>query len=67
MNLVWIRHCHYFALLLYIPANNYMYGHGWMVSLPNHTLFMGKLEQAVNQFVHILLLITDNLTTTLLK
>ena len=37
------------------------YGHGGTVSSPNHTFFLGKLEQAVNQcFVHILLLVTDN-------
>ena len=37
------------------------YGHGGMVSSPNHPFFLGKLEQAVNQyFVHILSLVTDN-------
>ena len=37
------------------------YGHGRTVSSPNHTFFLGKLEQAVNQyFVHILSLVTDN-------
>ena len=47
-----------FVLLLYIPINSY--GHGRMVSSPNHT-FRGKLDQAVNQyFVHILSLATDN-------
>ena len=36
------------------------YGHGGTVSSPNHTFFLGKLEQAVNQyFVHILSLVTD--------
>ena len=36
------------------------YAHGRMVSSPNHTFFLGKLEQAVNQFfVHILSLVTD--------
>ena len=36
-------------------------GHVGTVSSPNHTFFLGKLEQAVNQYsVHILLLITDN-------
>ena len=36
-------------------------GHGGMVSSPNHTFFLGKFEQAVNQyFVHILSLVTDN-------
>ena len=37
------------------------YGHGGMVSWPNHTFFLGKHEQAVNKyFVHILSLATDN-------
>ena len=36
-----------FVLLLYIPVNSY--GHGGMVSSPNHTFFQDKLEQAVNQ------------------
>ena len=37
------------------------YGHGGTVSSPNHTLFLGKLEQAVNQyFEHILSLVTYN-------
>ena len=37
------------------------YGHGGTVSSPNHTNFLGKLEQAVNQyFMHILSLETDN-------
>ena len=37
------------------------YGHCGTVSSPNHTFFLGKLEQAVNQyFVHILSLVTDN-------
>ena len=36
------------------------YGHGGMVSSHNHTFFLGKLEQTVNQFfVHILSLVTD--------
>ena len=36
------------------------YGHCGTVSSPNH-FFLGKLEQAVNQyFVHILSLVTDN-------
>ena len=43
----------WFDLLLYITGNSY--GHVGMVSSPNHTFFLGKLEQAVNQyFVHIL-------------
>ena len=37
------------------------YGHGGTVSSPNHTFFLGKLEQAVNQyFMHILSPVTDN-------
>ena len=37
------------------------YGHGGTVSSPNHTFFLGKLEQTVNQFfLHILSLVTDN-------
>ena len=37
------------------------YGHGGTVSSHSHTFFLGKLEQAVNQyFVHILSLVTDN-------
>ena len=36
-------------------------GHGVTVSPPNHTFFLGKLEESVNQyFVHILSLVTDN-------
>ena len=49
-----------FVLLLMSQVNSY--GHGGTVSLPNHTLFLGKLEQAVNMyFVHILSLVTDNI------
>ena len=37
------------------------YGHGGTVSSPNHTFFLGKLEEAVNQyFMHILSLVTNN-------
>ena len=40
-------------------VNNY--GHGGTVSSPNPTFFLGKLEEAVNQyFMHILFLVTDN-------
>ena len=49
------------GLILYVPVNSY--GHVGMVSSPNHTIFMGKLDEAViyNQyFVHILALVTDN-------
>ena len=49
----------WFGLLLYGPVNSY--GHVRAVSSPNHIFFLGKLEQAVNQyFVHILSLVTDN-------
>ena len=49
----------WFGLLLYVPGNSF--GHEGMVSSPNYTLFLGKLEQAVNQyFMHILSLVTDN-------
>ena len=35
-------------------------GHGGKVGSPNHTFFLGKLEQAFNQYlVHILSLVTD--------
>ena len=48
-----------FGLLLYVTVNSY--GHVGMVSTPNHTFFLGKLEQAVDQcLVHILPLVTDN-------
>ena len=37
------------------------YGHGGTVISPNHTFFLGKIEQAVDQnFVHTLSLVTDN-------
>ena len=49
----------WFGLLLYFQVNSNF--HVKTVSSPNHTFFLGKLEQAVNQyFVHILLLVTDN-------
>ena len=49
----------WFGLLLYVPGNSY--DHVGTVSSPNHTFFLGKLEQVVNQcFVHMLLLVTDN-------
>ena len=48
-----------FVLLLYVPVNSF--DHGGTISSPNHTFFLGKFEEAVNQyFVHILLLVTDN-------
>ena len=49
---------YFFVLLLH--SSHHYYGHVRMVSLPNHTLFLGKLEQVVNQyFVHILSLVTE--------
>ena len=37
------------------------YGHCGVVSSPNHTFLLGKLDQAVNQyFVEILSLVTDS-------
>ena len=37
------------------------YGHGMTVSSPNHTSFLGKLEQAVNSYsMHIFSLVTDS-------
>ena len=51
--------CFLLWLMLYIPVN--IYGHVGTVRSPNHTFFLSKLDQAVNQyFVHILLLVTDN-------
>ena len=37
-----------FGLLLNIPVNSY--GHVGTVSSPNHTIFLGKLDKAVNQY-----------------
>ena len=61
--LLWILLVIYVCLFVFCcftsTVNNY--GHGGTVSLPNHTFFLGKLEQAVNQyFVHLLSLVTDN-------
>ena len=51
-----------FDLLLYIPVNSY--GPVVIFSLPNHTFFLGKLEQAVNQyFVYVISLVNDNNST----
>ena len=48
-----LMHLFLFVLLLHIPVNSY--GHVGMVSSPSQTFFLGKLEQAVNQYsVHIL-------------
>ena len=50
-----------FCLFCCFTSQGNCYGHGGTVSSPNHTLFLGKLEQAVNQyFMHILWLVTDN-------
>ena len=48
-----------FVLLLYVPSQQlWSWGEG-QFHLPH--FFLGKLEQAVNQYsVHILLLVTDN-------
>ena len=49
----------WFGLILYVSVNNY--GHVQMVSSPNQTFFLGKLDKVVNQyFVQILSLVTDN-------
>ena len=41
-----------FSLMLYVRVNSY--NHVGVVSSPNHTFFLGKLDQAVNQyFVHL--------------
>ena len=48
-----------FGLKLYLPVNSY--GHVEMVSSHNQTFFLGKLDQAVNQyFVYIISLVVDN-------
>ena len=51
-----------FVLLLYVPSQqlwSWCDGQFTLVTLPH--FFMGKLEQAVNQyFMHILSLLTDN-------
>ena len=52
--------CYFVCLFCCFTSQVNSYGHAGAVSSPNHT-FLGKLEQAVNQyFVHILLLVTDN-------
>ena len=51
----------HFVCFCFFTSQVNSYGHGGTVSSPNHTFFLGKLEQAVNQyFVHILSLVTDN-------
>ena len=48
-----------FVLMLNVSVNSY--GHVGMVSSPNHTFFLSKLDLAVNQyFGHTLSLVTDN-------
>ena len=48
-------------LFLFVTSQVNSYCHGGTVSSPKHIFFLGKLEQAVNQyFLHILLLVTDN-------
>ena len=48
-----------FVVLIYVPVNSY--GHFRMVSSPNHTFFLGKLERALKKYVvHLLSLLTDN-------
>ena len=53
-----------FVCLFCFVASNPMStanGHDGTVSSPNHTFFLGKLEQEVNQyFVYIRSLLTDN-------
>ena len=52
--------CLFVCIVAFVPVNSY--GHCGMVSSPNHAhFFLGKLEQAVNQyFVHILSLVADH-------
>ena len=48
-----------FGVRFYVPVNSY--GQLEIVSSPNHTFFLGKLDLSVNQyFVHILSFVTDN-------
>ena len=49
----------FFGLMLYVLVTSY--GHIRTVSSSNHTTFLDKLDQALNQYlVHILLLVTDH-------
>ena len=51
--------CLFVCFVALRPKSTAMVMAGWSVHL--NTLFLGKLEQAVNQyFVHILSLVTDN-------
>ena len=65
MSSFFLRHKYeilFVRLFLYVPVNRY--GHVKKVSSPNHTLFLGKLDKAVNQyFVHILSLVQWTLNT----
>ena len=50
---------HLFVCFVTSQVNSF--GNGGTVSSPNHNFFLGKLEQAVNQyFLHILSLVADN-------
>ena len=65
MNLMYAKHfkVSLFCFLCFCCFTSHVnsYGHCGTVSSPNHTLFLGKLERAVNQyFVHINSLVTDN-------
>ena len=56
-----VMFCLFVCLFCCFTSQVNSYGHGGTVSSPNHTFFLGKLEQAVNQyFVYILSLVTDN-------
>ena len=44
-----------YGLILNVAVNSY--GHVGAVSSPNHTFFLGRLDQAVNQYF---VLVTDN-------
>ena len=39
---------HVVGVRFYVPINSY--GHVEMVSSPNHTFFLGKLDRTVNQY-----------------
>ena len=57
-----------FCLFCLFTSQVNNYGHGGTVSSPNHTVFLGRLEQAVNQyFMHILSLVTDNNSSWIIK
>ena len=55
-----LQNCPFIFCFVALPANQQLWS-WWGVSLPNHTFFLGKLEQTVNQyFLSILWLVTDN-------